>query len=669
VQEIRERVAMDDGVRLAISRFEPSAREPHGADGDDGPWPVIIEALPYRKDDLTASYRSEYRRLADVGRYVIVRVDVRGTGSSEGIASDEYPEAEQRDLLRVIEWCAEQPWSTGRIGMYGTSYSGFNSLQVAVEQPPELEAVCAIYATDDRYTDDVHYYGGVLRAVDLVDYVSYMVAMNALPPVPAVYGEGWREEWKRRLDGTEPWLLTWIEHQTDDAYWRHGSLRLDARPGTTRGYERIECATMIVAGWADGYRNNTLRTFASLQCAKRLLLGPWSHMATASSLPGPYLDLVPELIRFFDLYLRDRDVTDFAGEPPIRVFVRHATAPEPDLAQHAGEWRFEESWPAARELTRVLRPAGTGLDVVPVRGDVGAQAWISCAASLPWGQPSDQRADDAWSRCYDWPVDARFEILGNPMLRVRVTASASVAYLSAKLCDAFPDGTSALVTRGLVNLTHRESSTDPQPLTPGEPVDVEIELEATSWVFEPGHHLRLALAGTDWPNAWPPPAPFTMQVDRASVALLLPELPELPDDGSARTPTFAAPGPDAWHGGSDATEPQPAMVWRFTHDVLERRTRAIVSHGARYESELGAHVSEQYEGEVSVSTVDPGDATATATARFEIAWPDASCRAESRLQFRSDASSYHVDVELDADEGDEPVARQRWSRVIPRQLQ
>src|SRR3954447_26163079 len=128
---------MDDGVRLAISRFEPTSSAT-----DPGPWPVIIEALPYRKDDLTASYRSEYRRFADEGRYVVVRADVRGTGSSEGIATDEYPEQEQRDLVELIAWCAAQPWSTGRVGMYGTSYSGFNSLQVAIERPPALAAIC-----------------------------------------------------------------------------------------------------------------------------------------------------------------------------------------------------------------------------------------------------------------------------------------------------------------------------------------------------------------------------------------------------------------------------------------------------------------------------------------------------------------------------------------------
>jgi predicted acyl esterase len=659
--EIREFVTMEDGVRLAISRFEPDA----GAAAHAGPWPVIVEALPYRKDDLTASYRSEYRRLVDEGRYVVVRVDVRGTGSSEGIATDEYPVQEQRDLVRLIAWCGAQPWSTGRVGMYGTSYSGFNSLQLAIERPPELRAVCAIYATDDRYTDDVHYYGGVRRAVDLVDYVNYMVAMNALPPVPEVFGAGWRDEWRSRVDNTEPWLLRWFEEQNDGPYWRHGSLRLDSRPGTVAGYDCITCATMIVAGWADGYRNNTFRTFAALQCEKRLLIGPWSHMATATSLPGPHIDLVPELIKFFDEHLRD--VAPAVPEPPIAVFVRHATHPEPDLAEHAGAWRYESTWPPARATTRVLRPEGLGADTVPVRGDVGTRAWISCAASLPWGQSSDQRADDAWSRVYEWPVEAEFEILGQCELQVEVTASKPVAFLSAKLCDVFPDGTSALITRGMLNLTHRNSSVKPEPLVPGEPVAVTIELEAASWVFEPGHRVRLSLAGTDWPNAWPPPEPVAVQVDRGSIRLVLPELP--PQTDPLPTPAFVAPGSESWHGGDAADDPQPATEWSFSHDVLGRRTTATVRHGSRYRGELGSQVLERYEGDVSVSTVDPGDAAAWATSRFEVEWPGVKCASEARLRVRSDAHAYHVEVELDVDDGTEPFARRRWKRDFPRKLQ
>ena len=339
---------MADGVRLAADLYRPDRDEPVAA---------LLEALPYRKDDITAVYRPEYDRLVNEGGFVVCRVDVRGTGSSEGDATDEYPVVEQRDLAEVIAWLAGQPWSNGRVGMFGTSYSGFNAIQVACERPPGLGAILAIYATDDRYTDDVHYMGGVLRAVDLVDYCHYMTPMNALPPVPEVFGDGWREEWRRRIGRTEPWLLRWLREQRDGPYWRHGSLRPH--------YDRITCPTMLVGGWADGYRNNSLRTFAALRCPKALLMGPWSHMSTATSLPGPHIDLVPEMIQWFGRWLRDED-NGVDREPPIRVFVRHATRPEPDLAEHEGVWRAEPGWPLERSSTLDLTAAGSGDDVLAV---------------------------------------------------------------------------------------------------------------------------------------------------------------------------------------------------------------------------------------------------------------------------------------------------------------
>ncbi len=201
--ERQVRIEADDGVQLAGSLFLP--------DGD-GPFAALLEALPYRKDDVTSSYRESYARYVDAG-FAVLRLDLRGTGSSAGVMTDEYPDVERGDLRRTIEWLATQPWSTGRVGMFGTSYSGFNSLQMAAEGGvPALGAVVAMYATDDRYTDDVHWSGGVLRAIDLIDYPLYMVAMNALPPVPAIAGEGWRDEWRQRVEATPPWLLEWLTH-------------------------------------------------------------------------------------------------------------------------------------------------------------------------------------------------------------------------------------------------------------------------------------------------------------------------------------------------------------------------------------------------------------------------------------------------------------------------
>ncbi len=634
MQHQRVWIPLADGARLAARLWLP----------DELPAPALIEALPYRMDDLTASYSAEYERLCREGGLAVARIDLRGTGSSDSIAVDEYPAQEQADLIDAIEWLAAQDWCSGRVGMYGTSYSGFNSLQVAAERPRALRAVCAIYSSDDRYTDDVHYTGGALRALDLLDYVLYMAALVVLPPVPAVYGDGWRDEWARRFEASEPWLLRWLEEQRDGPYWRQGSLR--------PGYERIECATMLVGGWADGYRNNTFRTFEALRCPKRLLVGPWSHMSPATSLPGPRIDLVPELIRWFRRWLCD-EKNGVDEQPPVCVFVRRSTTPEPDLAEMRGSWRFEPGWPLERARTHALA-APAGRRELEVEGDLGTSAWISCAARLPWGQPLDQREDDARSLVYEWgPFDSELEILGHARLDATISASAPVAYLSAKLCDVFPDGTSALVARGFLNLTHRDGSTDPEPLEPGLDTPVMLELEATSWVFEAGHRVRLSLAGADWPNIWPPPAKSTLTVKGATLSLPVVE----GEPPIAETPSFTPPPPDK-------SEPESPAVWRIERDVLARETRAVIAHGSEYDAEHGARVEEQYEGAVGVSTVDPATAWARATARFRVRWPEADVTAEAKLDFRSDAAAYHVTVDVTA--GD---MERRFDRVIPRDLQ
>jgi putative CocE/NonD family hydrolase len=164
-----------------------------------------------------------------------------------------------------------------------------------------------------------------------------MIAMNALPPVPSIYGDGRREEWERRGRGTEPWVLTWLAHQRLDEYWRLGSLRPD--------HDRIEAATMIVAGWADGYRNNTLRTFEALRCPTRSVIGPWAHASTDTSLPGPNIDLVPEMIRWWDRWLKGED-NGIDREPPIALFAQRSTRPGATRPETRGTWRYEPTWPA-----------------------------------------------------------------------------------------------------------------------------------------------------------------------------------------------------------------------------------------------------------------------------------------------------------------------------------
>jgi putative CocE/NonD family hydrolase len=648
----RRFLTMDDGVRIAVTLHTP--------DHVPAPWPVVFEARPYRKDDISDA-SAIYRRLCDEGGLAVCRADVRGTGSSEGVALDEYTTREWDDWLHVIAWLAEQPWSNGNVGMFGTSYSGFNSLQVAALRPPALKAIIPIYATDRRFTDDVHYGGGVRRGIDFLDYPMNMVAMNALPPAPSVYGEGWREEWLRRIDANEPWELRWLEEQTEGEYWRHGSVWFE-------GYERIEAATMIVAGHADGYRNMAFRGFERLAGPKRLLFGPWSHMSPRFSMPGPRIDHVPEMIRWWRRWLAGED-NGVDHEPPIQVFMRRATTPEPDLADHEGEWRAELEWPPAGlrerilELGQAARSGGGGLrtragDPLEVRGDVGVTGSIWCAADLPFGSPWDQRPDEANSLVYDVAEPAaELAIAGHVRVELRVSSSAPVPFASAKLCDVFPDGTSAMITRGITNLAHRDGHDRPAPMPVDEPVDVTIELDATAYVVAPGHRLRLDLAGADFPSSWPPPSAGTLTVDAAASRLVLPVLEEPPGAGA---PAFA-PGEPSPHRPDRVT-------WTIEDDVLARERRVRIRHGGVRGQAGDIDILDSYGGEIGVSTVDPGRAWATGATTFELAFPEAKVRTASRGTLRTEDGEWHLSLELDVFEGDELIAARRWERTVPRGL-
>lgn len=648
----RRFLTMDDGVRIAVTLHLP--------DHEPAPWPVVFEARPYRKDDLSDATRL-YRRLCDEGGLAVCRADVRGTGSSEGIALDEYTRREWDDWLFVIDWLSSQAWSNGNVGMFGTSYSGFNSLQVAAMRPPALKAIIPIYATDRRYTDDVHYGGGIRRGIDFLDYPMNMLAMNALPPVPSVYGEGWRHEWMRRIEANEPWELTWLEQQDEGEYWRHGSVWFD-------GYERIEAATMIIAGHADGYRNMAFRGFERLQGPKRLLFGPWSHMSPRLSMPGPRVDHVPEMISWWRRWLADED-NGVDREPPIQLFMRRATRPEPDLQDLRGGWRAEPAWPPERlhervhELVDADRFAGGARtdagDVLEVRGDVGVTGSIWCAADLPFGSPWDQRADEAFSLAYDVMQTAtELEIAGHPRVELRISSSTPVAFVSAKLCDVFPDGISALITRGILNLSHRDSHDHPAPLRPGEPVQVSLELDATAYIVEPGHRLRLDLAGADFPSSWPPPHAGTLTIDPAASRLVLPVLDGPPPE--AEPPAFAA--------GVPAPHRPERVTWTIEDDVLARERRVRIEHGGVRGEAGDIRIVDTYGGEIGVSTVEPGRAWATGATSFELAFPEATVRAVSQGTLRTDRDTWQLTLELEVYEDDRQVAHRRWERAVPRGL-
>ena len=630
------RIRMRDGVELAATLYLP--------DPDLGPQPCLLEALPYRKDDLTSSYAPSYEHLRDEYDFAVCRLDLRGTGSSSGDATDEYPPEEQADLAEVIAWLAAQDWCNGKVGIFGTSYSGFNGLQVACERPPGLGAVFSIYSSDDRWTDDVHWRGGALKLLDLVDYCHYMTPMCVLPPVPAVWGPTWREEWERRLAANEPWGLTWLRETTFGDYWQHGSVRIG---GTTAGYERIAVPTMIVAGWADGYRNNSFRTMAALAAADvphRLLAGPWAHADPRTAMPGPRIDLDVEMAAWFDRWLRSDDGTHESG---CDVFVRTSTIPAPALDLHDGYWLSLPSVPptVAVEVPLAERPP---LSVVP---DTGTTAWIDCAGHLPWGQSGDQRHDDARSHTWDVapPADP---IVGQPRARLRISVDQPLASLSVKLCDVFPDGTSALVSRASLDLAFRNGvHSAPSPLVPGEQYDVEVDLDACAFRWAPGNRLRVSITGADWPNTIAPPAPVTLTVHAGTITL-----PTLP--GSWPEPAFTP-------GAEHSSESSEGVRWSIEDDVVERRTTAHTYSVSEYDSPYDGRTREEYLGAVSIDR-HTWEQRSHAVTTFDLAWPGIDVQVVSTMDVAITAAGFDVAIDTVATLDGAIVSERSWRESVSR---
>ena len=234
------RIPVRDGLELSANLWLPRVR-PTGDGADDAAgdgaaarFPVILEMIPYGKDSWRRNWDTAFGEWLAARGFAFCRLDVRGTGSSPGVALDEYAEAETLDGFDAVEWLAAQPWCTGSVGMWGISYGGFTAIQVAKLRPPHLRAILPMYATDDRYRDDVHIRGGCITASEKSQYAVSQLGMNALPPVPSFRGEGWRDEWRSRLEQTPPWLMAWIREQTDGPYWRRGSLAPD--------YDALDCA-------------------------------------------------------------------------------------------------------------------------------------------------------------------------------------------------------------------------------------------------------------------------------------------------------------------------------------------------------------------------------------------------------------------------------------------
>ena len=345
-------IEMSDGTRLAARLWRPVSAEAE-------PVPGVVEMIPYRKRDLTAQRDSIHHPYMAGYGYACLRVDLRGSGDSEGVLADEYLEQELQDCEEVLAWLAAQPWCTGRTAMMGISWGGFNALQVAARRPESLGAIVTVASSDDRYADDVHYMGGCLLT-DNLSWASTMFAYNSSPPDPAIVGDRWLEMWHQRLEGSGLWLEQWLAHQRRDDFWRHGSIIED--------YARVQVPVFAVSGWADGYSNSVFRLLEGLDVPTRGLIGPWSHKYPHLGQPGPAIGFLQEVVAWWDHWLKDKEDNGAMDHPALTIWMQDAAPPATTYEDRPGRWVGEPTWPSDRivettyplERYRILEPGQQG---------------------------------------------------------------------------------------------------------------------------------------------------------------------------------------------------------------------------------------------------------------------------------------------------------------------
>ena len=653
-------IPLADGQKLAARIWLP-------ADADERPVPAIFEFLPYRLNDGTAVRDSRHFPYFAGHGYACVRADIRGSGESDGLLEDEYLPQEQSDACEAIAWIAAQPWCTGAVGMLGISWGGFNGLQVAARRPPALRAIVTLCSTDDRYADDVHYDGGCVSS-DMLQWASSMLGWNGWPPDPAIVGERWREMWLDRLDQAPPMIEPWLAHQRRDAFWKQGSVCED--------YAAIEAAVYAVGGWSDGYTNAIPRLLEGLPGPRKGLIGPWAHAWPQAGPPGPTIGFLQEVRRWFGHWLAGED-TGIMDEPMLRAWMQDSFRPQVCYSERPGRWVAEPDWPAPGVEPLRLHLNASGLAETAEEGaalaftglqtaGTDAGSWCPYGESADW--PGDQRAMDGMSLTFtSEPLPERLEILGFPDVELELASDRPSALVCVRLCEVFPDGTSALVTRAVQNLTHRESDEHPTALVPGERFSVRVRLDAIAHAFAPGSRIRVGISPTYWPFAWPSPEPVTLTLHTGTgSALVLPVRAPQPSD--AELPAFGEPEESARLPVETlATGPAGRTLSR---DLSTGRVDLSFDWnvGGRARLPNGLEISDVNTTTFSIVEGDPLSARATCRTVGTVGRGEWQTRSEAESVMTCDAGHFHVTVTQRAFEGEACAFAKTWTFTFPRDL-
>lgn len=653
-------IPMSDGAKLAATIWLPK-------DAAEDPVPAILEYIPYRKDDFTA-IRDSIRHPYFAGHgYASIRVDIRGSGNSDGRLEDEYIKQEQDDALDVFDWIIKQPWSSGTIGMIGKSWGGFSGLQAAYRQHPALKTVITLCSTDDRFRDDVHYRGGNILASDMLWWASTMLPYSARPQDPEVVGEGWLDNWKERLN-TEPYIYKWLSHQRKDEYWKHGSISED--------YSKVDIPVLAVSGWQDGYTDTVFRMVENLPDAKGIV-GPWSHEYPEVANPQPSIGFLQEALRWWDQYLKGID-RGIDADPKIRAWIQDSELPKVNYDERPGKWVQESHWPTNNIQKKKLSLVDGKLqEEVPAQEESititsvqehGLYAGVFCPFDEPGDLATDQRFEDGksvvfTSKAFSEDVD----LLGHPNVSLQFSSNRENALVAVRLCDRAPTGERTLISWGMLNLNHLTSHEDPEALEVGKKYTANIQLDSLGQQIPKGHRLEVAISPTYWPQAWPSPKPVTLQVYPGDETYIsLPVRHKQASDGEVLfeepeiAPVIAREIIREESRTRDVNYDVVSDEWQLT-DVSDEGERLLPMNGIRHGS-INKNI-------FTIRSNDPLSATVECDWELVVAREDWETKLFTHSKMTSDETYFYVTNTVKALYNGEDFFSRTWNKKIKRDFQ
>ena len=514
-------IPLSDGCKLAAKIFKPNI-------SSNKKVPAILEYIPYRKNDYTSVQDyAVHKYFAGYG-YVSVRVDMRGSGESDGLLLDEYLKIEQKDGFEVVNWLSCQPWCSGNVGMIGFSWGGITAMQVASLNPKGLKAIIPVTSSVDRYYDDGGYFLGCLVG-QTIGWGVEMDSLSTRPPDPDIVGSKWEKVWKNRLKNTPPFVPIWLSHQKKDKYWLQGTI--------SKNYKLIKCPVLSAGGWADCWPNTVGRLVKNLDVNVKGISGPWGHNYSCFAKPGPQIGFLQECIRWWDKWLKNIE-NNADKDPRITAFIRKSMTPNSLGDDRPGYWITENSWPPKTSINKKfyfsknkLINSRTTLKNNYVIFSSPQNTGYGSGEYMPWfvagdgpELPTDQKIDDAKSLVFDTnSLKENYKILGSPKLSLKVSSDQNCGMIAARICEINPDRSSNLVTFGIINLAQRNGREKNLRVLKNKFYSISLNLNDTGYEFSKGNKIRISLSTSYWPMAWPLPKNFKLRLKLDECSLTLPK--------------------------------------------------------------------------------------------------------------------------------------------------